>query len=609
MRLLRGFDRDFVRNHLFVKIVLVFCTIAVLIIAALSYVTYYFISQSLVRNELQNQKNAMERVNHFIAAKYDSVQMMLQNVYRDQQLADNVTFLLKNSFEDYVKHGLDQYYRNGNPSSRGMDYFRNAMEDDPDIVNLLLYSTDKQFLYVNGRTASPKMIEAHAARSYIPDAMALQKGGVAIPNEWLRKATGQWQPRLFSIQSTINDMWTLKTVGQLLVYFDSDAIRRDLAKYGNGFKGAILVLAPDGQVVFDSSGRYYGNPYPYMDKLHTLTGSGKLEEESYITTLTPNNLGYIVVGTASKREVATAYTALKRLIITISGICIFIAMTVPPLFVIRLSKRTNRIIRSMRKVETGDMSVRIQDSEEDEIGQISRGFNTMMNELTRYIDRVYKADIKQKESELTALQARINPHFLYNTLEVIRMRAISQGVHDVSDMIYSLANLFKSFVRQKPVVTLREELENGRLYLELFRIRYKEKFGYSIELEPGLEDRRIVKMCVQPLIENAIVHGMKNDGTDRVEVRAVSVEDGVRITVSDNGKGMPPERLEELRQTLRQEDASSPGVGSIGLRNVHDRLRMLYGPASGIEIDSQPGRGTMVTLHIQYSEEGEPDHV
>lgn len=122
---------------------------------------------------------------------------------------------------------------------------------------------------------------------------------------------------------------------------------------------------------------------------------------------------------------------------------------IPSLFISNFAKRMYGIIRFTRKVRGGDLAARIADPREDELGQISRSFNEMLDELNQYIERVYKAEIKQQQTELVALQARINPHFLYNTLEVIRMRAVSQGARDVGEMIYSLSVLFKSLVQQK----------------------------------------------------------------------------------------------------------------------------------------------------------------
>lgn len=599
--------QNYISNNLFVKMILIYATITVLTIATLSYFTFQSISESMVQNELNKQRDAMESVNRYVNGKYESVQMMLQNVYREPRLSENLTYLLKYSFQDYVKHRLDQYPA-GSSATTGLDYFKNLIVDDPDIANIIFYSSEKQFLYVNGKQGMTKLVYTNASRSFVPDAMALQNAGLSVPNYWVREAINQWEPKLYSVQSGINDMSTLKSVGQLNVYFHSEGIRKALGNEGD-YSGYILVLAPDGGVIFDSSNQYYGGVYPYTDKISAISETAELEEDSYITTMASNNPGYLVVGIAPKAEVAASYQSMKQLIILISTACILVAVIIPSLFVINFAKRTNRIIRSMRKVETGDMTVRIQDAKGDELGQISRGFNEMLDELTRYIERVYKAEIKQKHTEMTAMQARINPHFLYNTLEVIRMRALSQGITDVSDMIYSLAMLFKSFVHQQTVVTLKEEMDNCSRYLELFRIRYKDRFSYRIDYDRILADCKMIKMSLQPIVENYIVHGMRPDGTDNeISVQAAGEEDVIRITIRDNGTGIPLERLEEIRRSFELPE-SEDEEGSLGLRSVNERLKLMYGKQYGVEIMSEPGSGTTVVVWFPNSEGGRGDHV
>jgi two-component system sensor histidine kinase YesM len=231
----------------------------------------------------------------------------------------------------------------------------------------------------------------------------------------------------------------------------------------------------------------------------------------------------------------------------------------------------------------------------------------MLDDLNLYIDRVYKAEIKQKHTELAALQARINPHFLYNTLEVIRMRAISQGAQDVGEMIYSLSALFRTFVQQKTIYLLKDELEACRLYLELFRIRYKDKFSYEIECDLMLGGKQVLQMSLQPIIENYIVHGLRTDRTDnRIHIRALSSAKGIHVRIEDNGHGITPDRLEEIRLEISPD---APEGESFGLRSVNERLKLLYGDEYGIELESQPEVGTIINVWLPDLEDREDRHV
>lgn len=602
----RSLYDNYVKNNLFMKMILLFALITTVTIVTFSYFMFNVMSESIVRNELENQKKAMDSVNSYMTRKYESVQSIMLDVYRSESLSLHLSYFLQHPFEDYMKYQLDQYADEANiDMPKGLDYFENKLENDADIENLLLYSSEKQFLYAYKQGHVTRLISTNASRSYIPDAMALENVMVSVPNAWVRNAIDQHEPKLYAMRVPITDKNTLKNIGQLLVYFNSERINKALESYEEQLKGYILVLGPTGEVLFDSSGSYYGGRYPYADKIDSLYDTAMLEQESYVTTLTQNQAGYLVVGVAPKSEVAAAYQGLKRTIILISAICIVMVLLVPVLVVINFAKRTNKIIRFMRKVESGDLSARIQDEKEDELGQISRSFNDMLDELTKHIDRVYKAEIKQKHTELAALQARVNPHFLYNTLEVIRMRAVSQGAKDVGEMIYSLSVLFKSFVQPKGENTIKDELETSRLYLELFRIRYKDKLSYEIICDESLAARKIMRMALQPIIENYVVHGLQPRRPDNhIKISVRQAAGRIRIQVEDNGIGIEADRLESIRESM---DSLEEKGDSFGLRSVHERLKLLYGTDYGVEINSTPGVGTTVT--IEFPEVEEAQHV
>lgn len=596
------FYNTYIKNNMFTKMLLLFAVITIATIVSLSFLMYYFLSQSVVRSELDNQREAVERVERYVDQKYETVQSYVNDLYRSNSLSDDVSFFLMNNFNEYMAKRIDRFAgSSGSNSESVLAYFKQRLEDDEDIENILLYSAEKQYVYVYKQGSMNKLYQANSTRSYIPDVMALETQSVTLPNEWVRKLALNEDMLLYSIRSPINDMRTYKNLGQMLVYFRTEGLHQMLQNSSPNMKGYILVLSADGQVLFDSSRKFYGKRYPYTEELLNRKSMVKLEEESYITTLTHNQAGYSVVGIAPKTEVAASYENLRSTIFLVALICVLIAVLIPAVLIVNYSKRTNNIIRFMRKVETGDFVARIQDPKEDQLGQISQSFNEMLDELTRYIDKVYKAEINQKNAELSALQARINPHFLYNTLEVIRMRALSQGAQDVGEMIYSLSVLFKNMVQTKHDYTLKDELEACRLYLELFRIRYKDKFTYELDCEKDIGNIPMIKMSLQPLIENYIVHGLRTDRYDNhIHITAVREDDRIHVEIRDNGKGITAEELNSILERL--EIAETTGE-SFGLRSVNERLKLTYGNEYGIDIQSHPEIGTTVSIEFPVSEE------
>lgn len=597
-----GLYRKYIKNNMFTKILLLIAVIAVITIVALSYLMYYFLFQSAVRSELDVQRGAVERVERYVDQKYENVQSYVNELYRNSSLGLDASYFLMSSFNEYMAKRMDRIVDSTQSNTDSvLAYFKQRLDDDPDIQNIMLYSAEEQYVYVYKQGSMTRLYQANATRSYIPDVMAMETQSVTLPNLWLRKLTGDASVPLISIRSPINDMTTYKNLGQLLVLYRTEALDKVLRSNETEMKGYVMILSGDGQVMFDSSGKYYGQKYPYTDQLGKVKDTAALEEESYVTTAVHSQAGYTVVGITPKREIAGAFEGLRNTIIATALLCIVVAVSIPSLMIVNYSKRTNNIIRFMRKVEKGDFVARIQDAKEDQLGQISSSFNEMLDKLTRYIDQVYKAEINQKNAELSALQARINPHFLYNTLEVIRMRALSQGAQDVGDMIYSLSMLFKNIVQHKTRYTLKDELEACRLYLELFRIRYKDKYIYKMYCDEQIKDVPMIKMSLQPLIENYIVHGLRSERDDNVlSISAELKEQEIWIEIRDNGKGIEPEQLEEIRSRLALAESSGE---SFGLRSVNDRLKLTYGQAYELDIQSEPDEGTVVTIRIPVTEE------
>ncbi|MDR9853734.1 histidine kinase [Paenibacillus sp. VCA1] len=604
--------RNYFKNNMFMKILLIFTFIAIMTIVILSYLMISSLSQSIVNKELDNQKAAMESVSRYIDNRQNAVENIARDMYRNETLFSNISFLMENPYAEYVQHRMDQYNVQTNGySTDALQYFQNIMDENGDIRNIMLYGSEHQYLSIFKSNKQFKQLSTNYANSYIPEVMAMDTKGITAPNVWVRKAADQWDKELYAIRVSINNK-QLKNAGQFLVYLDSNGILNALETYKNSYKGSIVVLSSSGSVLFDSEGKYYGKTYPYVDITDSLfddphAGQTKSGESMYINKLISTEGGYVVIGAVPKNEIESSYSGVRQTIITISAICILFAVLFPALFIINFANRTNRIIKFTRKVKNGDFAARIDDPREDELGQISRSFNDMLDELNAYIERVYKAEIKQKQTELVALQARINPHFLYNTLEVIRMRAISQGAKDVGEMIYSLSVLFKSLVQQKRNYTLKDELETCRLYLELFRIRYKDKFDYTIAYDAKLADKSVMKLSLQPIIENYIIHGIRTERYDnRLSIEIREEGDMLIAKVSDNGKGIEPARLNEIREELENPEESGK---MFGLRSVHSRLRFLYGPDYGIEIESRPGEGTVITVRYPSREGTDAEHV
>ena len=284
----------------------------------------------------------------------------------------------------------------------------------------------------------------------------------------------------------------------------------------------------------------------------------------------------------------------------------------------KLTRPIRNMMEKMSEVESGNFDIQLPVESRDEIGILSERFNQMSSALKAYINQSYVAAIKQTEAELTALKSQIYPHFLYNTLEIIRMTALENEDVRVSEMIEALSQQIHYLIGPvQDMVSLEKELDIIRKYVYLLNCRIDGKVQLMTEA-PGAGRLFVPKLILQPIVENAYVHGIKPKkgvGSIMVEAAVNDREDGekriLEITVMDNGVGMDQAALDQIQELLVGDE---PGIKneynwqSIGMKNVHDRIRLLYGEEYGIRVTSTVGVGTMVRLLMPVTErEGQTD--
>ncbi|MBF9016503.1 MULTISPECIES: sensor histidine kinase [unclassified Oceanispirochaeta] len=245
---------------------------------------------------------------------------------------------------------------------------------------------------------------------------------------------------------------------------------------------------------------------------------------------------------------------------------------------------------SMKKVENEQFEIRIPQRRNDEIGALISSFNNMAERLDELHNEVYVAHVKEKEAELIALETQINPHFLYNTLDTIYWMTKLEGSFESAQMIKTLADLFRIALSSgNEKIPLKKELEHLNYYMEIQMKRFGNLFTFSLQVDPELEERTVLKLILQPLVENAIVHGIeKKQGASKIDVSITADNEGLLIyRVSDDGAGFNT-------NTLKQN--SGDKKGGFGLRNVDERLRLAYGPEYGILVESTHGEGTTIVI-------------
>lgn len=254
----------------------------------------------------------------------------------------------------------------------------------------------------------------------------------------------------------------------------------------------------------------------------------------------------------------------------------------------------------MKKVQKGHFDTiesYYEHNSEDETAQLHRNFRIMLEKINTLIKENYEKQLVIKETEYRALQSQINPHFLYNTLDSINWMAKVNKQEKIASVVESLANMMRSVISKKgPLISISEELQIVKDYINIQQVRYRDRLQFSLNIDPTLEHFLIPKLTIQPIVENAIQHGAGAVAQGRVCVSISPHHNDICILIADNGPGMD----EKTIQDIFSGKVKSKGTG-IGLKNIHDRIQLIFGEAYGMTIESKPDHGTTVMFHIPYT--------
>ncbi|WP_181909553.1 cache domain-containing sensor histidine kinase [Paenibacillus taihuensis] len=414
---------------------------------------------------------------------------------------------------------------------------------------------------------------------------------------------------VFTVLREIKDISSLEPVGTVMVDAGIGVFKSVVQELNEVTKGKTVIVDRDGSVIYDNDQQRIG--VSLAGNADLVRSSGKsgsfdttMDGVSYICTYTVSQqtgwkmLVYVPVNYLHKDAVLTRNVTLSvTAAITLFALAISIVLS----FTMTSSLRT--MTRLMKQVQGGNLDVAFQIRQNDEIGLFGREFNRMLRRIKELIAEIYDISARKKETELEALQSQINPHFIYNTLETIRMNAVINDDDEVAEMTFTLGKLLRySINRGREIVTVEEELEHLENYVELLRYRFKNRFELEYDIPGELMSFHVMKLMFQPIVENAILHGMEGkDEKVRILLSARTEGDMAIFVLRDEGVGMDSMRLHLLRGSIQGLQAPQDGTRTgVGLRNINERIKLHYGESYGIEVDSRPDAGTEVRLRLPY---------
>lgn len=404
----------------------------------------------------------------------------------------------------------------------------------------------------------------------------------------------------------IKELNNYSNIGVLLIWVNENKIR-SIYQANVPLKGSLSIVDENGAVISSSQTEWIGYK-PFQNHQPLLSNHSEKprilevnKRKMLISYSDLKTLPWKVVLLTPTDVLTKKVKTITLVILGVGFFCYILLIIFSSLITKLITNPLQKLLHSIKKVHAGDFTQQVDFSTTDEIGELGKGYNAMIGYIRDLIERVYKLQITEKEAELKALQAQINPHFLYNTLDTIFWKANKCKDPEISEMVYALSRFFRlSLNRGQDLSTVAQERELIENYLLLQQIRFKQKLSYQIDFDPQIMEIKILKLILQPFVENAIIHGIEQqENGGRILVTGELEDNWLSFKISDNGVGMPLEKVTQIISKTNSPVFTENTVsGGFAIQNVLERLELYYSSNYSLHFDSKPESGTTVTIKI-----------
>ena len=411
---------------------------------------------------------------------------------------------------------------------------------------------------------------------------------------------------VISVARSIVKPFSLEHLGMLAVNIRPDALDSVFRQAPGGVGSNIYLIDPYGIIAYSGERSDIGRPFAGMFPHGTeIVDGGKVKIGGTTYLIDEDNFCRTGFTVFSLTPMSQIYRGLS-VVVLLCALIGFALMLLSCYTAFRISKTITgallRLSEGIARIDAGDIDIRMLPESADEIGELTVTFNLMLDSIQSLMANMLDNQEKKHKAEMLALQSQIKPHFIYNSLNVIKSMAELQGSDGIADALSELSGIFVYCSQAGEEVPLHDELRFTERYLSIMRLRYFNRFSAEVKTEPGTENCRVLRFLFQPFIENAILHGFrKQDSTDnKIELHIRREGDGLIALIQDNGEGIANAAL--LKSI---NEGNIDGLNSIGMANVIERIAMRYGKPYGVRIESSPGKGVAVTLRLPVLTEAE----
>lgn len=518
-------------------------------------------------------------------------------------IADNTALLLSSNQE--IVNGLiaDEHDTGKNAAEwkSEIDLMLKSMIVSHEYIdNIYVLGVDGEF-YTSYRDTSQHEVEER----FIKQIEEISKNGVLSGTGRSAKFIPFFDLNVISYIRPIYNYLDTEPIG-LLIFDLNYTYLREIFSFSSIQPGQeeekVLVINSSGKSIFtfpfNTNLDFILKEYPQL-----IEGGVELECEifgvdSFILSSAINYSDWIIIRIISKQQINNTISYISRIGFSILIVFIVIAFIISFFLSLSITRPIIYLNQTINKVRKGNLKVRAAGEGADEIGQLATSFNHMIEQISSLMERALDEQKQKSDLEFQILQSQINPHFLYNTLDSIKWLAVFQNMENISDMVTSLINILKyNISRKSKLVELNEELKCIKDYIEIQKFRFGNDFHLNFDIEPGTENKYILKFILQPLVENAIFHGF--DAIDYIGVITVQskiVGDSLLLNIKDNGKGLT---AEEKDDNLFSKSKRKMMHSSIGLQNVKDRIKLYFGDKGNLILMNNPhNTGVLVQISL-----------
>ncbi|RCW42239.1 cache domain-containing sensor histidine kinase [Paenibacillus prosopidis] len=409
---------------------------------------------------------------------------------------------------------------------------------------------------------------------------------------------------VFCYGRALKDIWgNGEIIGVLLIEIDPSEIQQILSEIDFKAFGTSIIVDRNNIVVGDSDGRSLLSPFEL--ELTTETSGIKhmaLDEKEMMVVYDQMAINdWKLVGMAPAQQLVKDSREIRLYTFYLATLFTVVAVILAWIIARQMHHPVQILLRSMRKAKEGDFETQIVNHRKDEFGILFDSFNIMVSRIKSLINELYVQRLLKKENQLKMLASQINAHFIYNTLDSIHWISRIHKVHDISTMIFGLSNYLRiSLSDGRDKVTVREAVSLVESYLSVQKVRYQDKFEVNLEVDRELLDYEVLKFVFQPLVENAIYHGIESKrGKGRLDIRWIQKGGLLCFEVIDDGVGISPEKLRQIEEALESNDFTREE--NFALKNINSQIQLAYGEQYGLDLKSEWGDGTKVTLILPLS--------